>query len=129
MNENEIKVKTQEQWFGDISPAFQKAILDQLAGMAKENGGVYVMSVPSLRLAAFAAWDEIIVSTLNADGSQYVISPMLAVAIWEDALGFNGSAFHQALEAKEKAGTLGFKLQAAKKGKTSAIAGGYLKGA
>lgn len=112
---------TERERFPGLVEAFQAAVIDRLAERAKENGGIYVPSTDALNAAALGAMQEVVESETEPVG------PMLAIAVWTAVIKTNESAFRQVLERKEKAGTLGFKVGAARATPKS-IAAGYLKG-
>lgn len=115
--ENEQKAKIER--FNRLRTAFAKAIVDRLADVAKENGGVYVPSTDALKAAAFDAMNEVVESEIEP------VSPMMAVGIWEAELKINESAHRQGLMRAEKAGLLAFKIAAGEK-KVESIAAKYL---
>jgi hypothetical protein len=124
-------MKTEKQLFGEMVPAFRAAIVDQLALVAKANGGKLSPGVEPLLAAAFPAFQEVCESLVDTgvDGQAFQpeVGPMLAVAVWEAVLKVNESAFRQHLMRMEKAKELPFSLAPAA---TSAkgIAAGYLQG-
>lgn len=124
-------MKTEKQLFGEMVPAFRKAIIDRLAEVAKANGGKLAPSTETLLAAAFPAFQEVCESLVDADEQgqaiQPPVGPMLAVAVWEAVLKTNESAFRQHMIRLEKAKELPFSIAPAA---TSAkgIAAGYLAG-
>lgn len=129
--QNNINMKTDKEKFPLLVAAFEAAIIDRLLEQAEEGlsdadkafnqeqkeiddpkerkplvKGVYRPATATLLSAAFPAFKEVVESEAE------LVSPMLAVAVWEAVMKTNESAFRQSLERKEKAGTLGFKVAA-----------------
>ena len=101
-------MKSNQERFASMVPAFEAAIVDGLKIQADASGGVYIPSTDGLKAAAFPAIKEVIESEVDP------VSPMLAIAVWEAVMHSNESAFRQVLERKQKAGTLPFKISTAK---------------
>lgn len=104
--------------FADVSKLFRQAIIDRLAEIAKQNGGVYLASTPVLRQQAFLAMREV----LDAESG---ITPLMAVDLWAGVMGANDSAFTQALEREARAGTLPFKVSRGATARVSSMALSY----
>ena len=116
-------MKTDKERLAGWVAAFEKAIIDRLAEVAKANlvdgKATYVPSTAVWLKAGFDAWQEMIESETEP------IGPMLAVAAWENVMKTNESAFSQSLARLEKAGQLGFAVKRAGRSPKS-LAAGYL---
>lgn len=112
-------MKTDAERIEGFVKEFEAAIIDRLAEIAKQNGGVYTPSAPTLRNAALGAMKEV------CESQPEPVSPMLAVVAWEAVLKVNESAYRQHLEREAKAKRLEFQVGTTGRSARS-IAAGYL---
>lgn len=132
-------MKSDKERFPGLSEALESAVIDRLLEQARKGGQVertkakgkdgeevevetpiYIPSTASLRDAMYGAMEEIVASEVDP------IGPMLAIALWDDAVHMNESAFRQKMDRRAKIGTLPFKVGANPRAPKS-IAANYLK--
>lgn len=103
-------MKTEQERFAELTAMFKQAIVDRLEEIADKNvvngKPTYVPSTETWLGAGFSAWKEIIESETDP------IGPMLAVAVWEEVMKSNESAFRQHLKRLADAGQLKFAVMA-----------------